>query len=445
MFSQEKLPFNPALFLVFWLIFLAGCYTIFSVSDDEDREPRTPRPRAEPTALHEFQPAVLQAPPDEIKSLQIYHGEDRTAAPILDLDDPDSFLTLRFDKLGTRSRMFRVRISHYSADWEKSNIPRSFYLSGFQQTEISGSTASNVQNPAYQHYHYTFPDGFNFELSGNYLLEVYSYEDDRLLFSLPFFVTEDQGSLATQIEPLYTGAAGHRLTHQPFATFRYPEFVRSPETNIKIYFTQNQFWGRSRKATVPDFTEVDRIRTYIPREHSFPGQYEFRELDVRILQPDGRRIIEYRPELIPPRIYLFRDIVDLNVQPYARTSHRYGQILSDRNARYVEVKFELELPEDLQTENPIYIIGPFNNWKLQESNRMHFDSETGNYQGTAVVKQGVYDYKYVVKQRDGVDEFRLDATFFDGIQEYHTKTYYHDPQYRADRLLKIDRKTIRSR
>ena len=76
---------------------------------------------------------------------------------------------------------------------------------------------------------------------------------------------------------------------------------------------------------------------------------------------------------------------------------------------------------------------------------MRYDSDSGTYRGSAVLKQGVYDYKYVVKTEEGVDELRLDASFFDGIQEYHTFAYYHDRRLGADRLINYDRKTIRSR
>ncbi len=446
MYSQEKSPYSLLLLLFLLILFLPGCYTLFSTSDDEDREPRRDRSRTAPsTLLGDFQPEPQVAPPDDIRSVQFYHKEDRQSAPILNLDDEDSYLSLRFDHLGTRTRMFRIRINHYNADWKQSNLSRSFYLSGFRQTEITGGRASSVQNPAYQHYHYTFPDGFSFNYSGNYMLEVYSYENDRLLFSLPFFVTENVGNINTRVEQLYAGAGPHRLSHQLFTTYDYPDFVRNPQSNLTINFTQNQFWGRSRKASMPDFTEANRIRTYIPRNMSFPGRYEFRELDLRTLKQDGRRIVEYRPEMIPPRVSLFRDVVDLDVQPYNRTSHRFGQILSDRDAKYVDVHFELQVPDENRSEDPIYVIGPFNNWQIHEANRMTFDSENQRYRGSALMKQGIYDYKYVVKTDDGIDELRLDAAFFDGLQEYHTNVYYRDPQQGADRLLKMDRQTIRGR
>lgn len=440
-----KSPFRICILLFVLTLTLQGCYTIFASTDDEDREPRRERNRTTSTIQGNFQPDPQVAPPDDIKSLQFYLKEDRSSTPVLNLKDGDAYLTLRFDKLGTRSQMFRIRITHYNSDWQRSNLSRSFYLRGFQQTEIAGSRASSVQNPAYQHYHYTFPDGFSFEYSGNYMLEVYSYEGDELLFSLPFFVTEEVGNIQTRIEQLYAGAGAHRLSHQLFTTFDYPDFVRVPEANLSIYFTQNQFWGRSRKATMPDFSEADRIRTYIPRDLSFPGRYEFRELDLRTLQPDGRNIVEYRPEMIPPRIYMFRDVVNLDVQPYNRTSHRFGQHFSDRDAKYLDVHFELQIPDELRTEYPVYVIGPFNNWQIREAHRMQYDEQDDRYRGSALMKQGVYDYKYVVKTDDGINDLRLDAAFFDGMQEYHTKVYYRDPQQQADRLLKVDRNIIRGR
>ncbi len=443
MYLQARLK-SHSITLFSLLFLLAGCHTILSTSDDE-REPR--RDREQPTRISpkDYQPEALKVPPADIKSVQLYAEDDRKSAPILDLEESDSYLTLRFDQLSSRNRLFRVRISHYNADWKKSNLTQSTYLSGFRQTEITDSRVSSVQNPAYTHYVYRLPEDFSIDVSGNYLLEVYSYEDDELLFSLPFFATEDRGDISTSVEQLFAGAGAHRLSHQLFTNFRYPDFIQMPDEDLSFYFVQNQFWGKATKATERDMTDPGSIRSHIRRENSFPGRYEFRELDLRELRADGRRIIDYRPEMIPPRLYLFRDIVDLNVEPYNRTSNRFGQIIDDRDARYAEVRFELEVPEDLQNEDPIYLIGPFNNWKINEANRMRYDSDSGTYRGSAVLKQGVYDYKYVVKTEEGVDELRLDASFFDGIQEYHTFAYYHDRRLGADRLINYDRKTIRSR
>ena len=444
MFLKEKFSYNNIILVSLAFLTLAGCHTLFGTSDD-DREPRRERERPKRVAPMDYQPEVMKPPPADIRSVQLYHGEDRKSAPILNLDDSDSELTLRFDQLSSRNRLFRVRVTHYNQGWVKSNLSRSFYLRGLRQSEITRGRASSVQNPAYTHYSYTFPGDFNIEVSGNYLLEVYSYQDDELLFALPFFVSEEVGELSTSIEQLYTGAGGHRLSHQLFSNYRYPDFVQMPQQDLDFYFVQNQFWGKATRATQRDVTGSGQVRTYISRDNVFPGQYEFRELNIEELRADGRRIIEYRPEMIPPRIYLFRDIVDLNVQPYSRTSNRFPSLIDDRNARYAEVRFELEVPDDLRNDDPIYLVGPFNNWKINEANRMSYDSDRGTFTGGAVMKQGRYDYKYVVKTEDGIDDLRLDATFFDGFQEYHTLAYYRDRQLGADRLLHIDRKTIRSR
>ena len=45
----------------------------------------------------------------------------------------------------------------------------------------------------------------------------------------------------------------------------------------------------------------------------------------------------------------------------------------------------------------IYIFGKFNNYQLNEENRMYFNPSLEIYEGVLLLKQGVYNYKFVAK------------------------------------------------
>jgi hypothetical protein len=377
-------------------------------------------------------------PPDGIRSVQLYQGDRKPALPSIRLGSSD-YLTLRFDELGGTSRLFRVRIRHRNADWSDSRLLPDFYLRGYREDLIEGGRPSSVQDPHYMHYHYRFPnENMQPRLSGNFLLEVMEYETSRVLFSLPFFVHENAGSLDMELEELYGLDARFRIHHQPFARFRYPSYIVSPVTDLDVYFVQNRFWGRARRADEYDMSESGVLRTYLSRPESFIGVYEFRPLDLRRFDAAGPEVVEVRSGTIPPQVWLFRDVVNLDVNPRRRTPVTHGFPRDDHRARYVDVRFELELPEREATDLPIYVYGPFNNWMIAEANRMEYQSATDSWVGRAIIKEGQYDYKYAIVERGRIDDLRLDASFSTTAQEYTTLVYFRDPGLQADRLLFLD-------
>ncbi len=377
-------------------------------------------------------------PPDNIKSLQLYRGELKESHPSIRLGSND-VLTLRFDELGGSSRLFRVRIRHRNADWSDSRLLSDFYLRGHREDLIEGGQPSSVQNPHYMHYRYQFPnENMQLVLSGNYLMEVLEYETSRVLFSLPFFVHENVGQVQFDLEELFGLDARYRVHHQPFARFSYPSFVVSPVTDLDIRFVQNRFWGRSRLADEYDVSESGVYRAYLSRPESFVGVYEFRPLDIARYDAPQPDVVEVRSGTIPPQVWLFRDVVNLDVTPRRRISTVHGIPRDDLRARYVDVRFELELPEREATDLPIFVYGPFNNWTIHDANLMEYRSSTDSYVGRAIIKEGIYDYKYAIVERGRIDDLRLDASFASTELEYTTLIYFRDPGLQADRLLLMD-------
>jgi hypothetical protein len=76
---------------------------------------------------------------------------------------------------------------------------------------------------------------------------------------------------------------------------------------------------------------------------------------------------------------------------------------------------------------------------ISERNRMRFDPDKQIWTGRALIKQGVYAYKYVILRNNQVDDLILDQGFLSAKQEYLTFIYFKDPDQNFDRLLKVDR------
>lgn len=390
-----------------------------------------------PSYTNTFTIDQQKPPPENIKSIHLYPGQSPSGPPVYQLNSGQK-LVLSFDYLDEQNKQFRLEVSHRSANWEKSSLNPSQFLEGFDYTYLQTDGQSFSRSPTYQHLEYEFPnDEIQFSVSGNYLLEIYDSDSGDMLFTYPFFVTENKGTLETKIEQLFARRRDGRSLDQPFSTYRYPPFVELPQFELSFYYAQNQFWGRMKETRSFDTSTPDEISFHLTRNDAFIADYDFKLLDLRTLDPDGEKILEHRPETIPPQIILRRDILFPENNPGILAEKILGKPLNDRNSEYADVHFSLETPDTLIPDADIYIVGHFNNWMISKQNKMKFNTTSGLWEGQALVKQGEYAYKYVKLVKGGIDDLALDESFVSSSREYTTFVYFEDPDLRFDRLLKI--------
>lgn len=381
-----------------------------------------------------------QPPAPHIRSIELFR--DRPGNPPVIVLGSVQRLTLRFDELAEAGNSFLIRLQHYNADWTESLLPSGVVTRGFRDDTISGGTPGVGQHPSFYSYSYTFPNrNLNVQVSGNFMVEVYDYVSRELLFSLPFFVTEDRGSLSAEIvEHFWETRFPH---HQVFTEYQFPEFVSMPLIDIDVHVVQNQFWGRSRLTSERDISSPGRVRLHLNREDSFPGRYEFRPLLIDDIFSISRDVIEVFPERSPPLIRLQFDVVDLDVNPRPSRSYSFGEPRTGRNARYTEVEFNLDRPPFLDPTEDVFVIGSFTNWNLSEEQRMVYNPQEDAFSARLLIKEGRYDYTYAVVANNRLDDLRLAAFFAQTSQEYQILVYFRDQQQQFDRLLQFG--TIRSR
>lgn len=401
---------------------------------------------AENTALQQqeaahpgaFMPEVQKPPPPEIQSVHLAPQGDPQLPPVITLNSPQK-LVLSFDYLSEQNKQFRVEVSHRTQTWQESAISPSVYLDSFFQTYIQGSRESFTQQPAYQHMEYVFPNQqLKPTVSGNYLLEVYNYQDGSLLFSMPFFIVEDEGRLQTRVETIFAQRQDGRAIDQLFSTYRYPLFVEFPQFDLSISYAQNRFWGRMREAGYVNTFGQGEISGHLNRQDAFISEYEIKILDLRSFTPDGRNILEYDPSTSPPTVILQRDIQHFDTNPFHSPPFGFGFPIDDRSSNYARVVFALETDSSVASTANIYLVGDFNNWMINDQNKMTYDHQQRLWKGEALIKQGEYAYKYVLLQNGVIDDLALDHGFLATRQQYLTFIYFKDPTYNFDRLLQVN-------
>lgn len=433
MFLKETLRFNTPAFLLF-IILLGGCSLNLgdSLSNGNGYNPQQPD-----YLSRLLVPNQLPAPPS-IQSIELYRKGSPGNPPVIEMDSRQK-LILRFDELSDLSGQFRVTFSHRDLNWDDSNIPSHWYMEGNNELIINGGTKNALHEPDYFNYELEIPgDRMQFTASGNYMLHVYDYSSNTELFSLPFFVTEDEGNLSSRAETQFNSGKRGRPADQPFSEYRYPEFVEFPQFDLEFFFVQNRFWGSSRQTDIFDVATPGQVNFHLPRDNSFAANFDFNGLNVLQYEQDGQ-IIEWFPANTPPLAILREDVLNFSSDPVASWRSSFGNPEHSRSARYAQVRFRFYDGGNFNTEQGVYLTGDFNQWVFKDQYKLQYNPDSGYWETTALIKNGTYTYKYATKSGDSINDLILSDALTRNRQEYMSFVYFKDPEYGYYRLLNADR------
>ncbi|MDZ7720845.1 MAG: DUF5103 domain-containing protein [Balneolaceae bacterium] len=394
----------------------------------------------EPSELNDLFNIPAQIIADHsIRSIQFHREGDPASAPILNLDGNDQ-LQLRFEHLSLESRQFRVSLTHHNPDWSRSGLPQERFMSGFYNTILNSGELSNSNRPYYRQYSFTFPtEQFQITKSGNYLLKIEDSDTGYLVLTLPFFVSENKGSLRSSVEKLSVPRQNLRRLHRPVSQFILPDFVQQPQFDLEFYFAQNQFWGRTKEAGELDFSAPDHVQFELNPENSFIGDYEFRTLSIDQLSQSDKYVIEAFPTEIPPRLILKDDAEGFGTSGLMNLDRLgpFGNPDMDLQSRYADIVFRFDTDQFPDSTDSIHLLGDFNNWSVSRNNELQFDEKTGRWETNQIIKQGEYKYKYVLIEGSEIKDLYFDEQFTNNRQQYHAFVYLKDPNEFYYRLLQV--------
>lgn len=358
------------------------------------------------------------------------------AAPIIELSSDDQ-LTLQFDLIEFENRQLTLRFTHHNPDWSRSSLPPDFFRDGFSTLFMDFGAVSQNTRPLYRTYTYEFPnDEITFLRSGNYMLYVEDSDNGNLLFSIPFFIFENKGSIRSSMQTRLVPRQNNRVMHQLRNMYTLPEEVSQPQFDLEFYFIQNQFWGRSVKADELDFSDENEVFFETATDQYFIGDYEFRSLYLEDLTNQNPQIFESDPTQIPPLVRIFDDAEGFSNGTPLRG--KFGRPSNDANAQYANVQFHFDPAESPPENSEIYLVGDFNNWSIRSQHQLSYNTDTKRWQTSAMIKQGIYNYKYILFNNNTINDTFFDDLFTNTRQEYHAFVYMRDSQQFYYRLLQIN-------
>ena len=367
-------------------------------------------------------------PPSNIKTI-IFKGPTEDQFPVIQLGES---ITLEFDDLTANEQDYYYKIVHCDYDWTPSQLLKSQYLVGMDNQRIINYENSYTTLQPYSNYQLTLPnENVRLKVGGNYVLEVYNYYGE-LQFSRRFVVYRNLVTVGGTVRRSrdFDFLNEKQVVQFTINTAGFP--VINPKREIKVAIIQNHFWPTALYNIKPQFTIGTELVYRYDQETGFYGGNEFLNFDTKDLRSPTFAIskIEFKDlyhHYLFPNPYRFDQpytyFPDINGDFVVRTLQ--GEDVS-REAEYTKVHFSLPYSNEIGLDN-VYVIGKFNNYDLAEENRMEFNPESGQFELAYSIKQGFYNYKYVVERADGaIDLNYVSGNFHFTENNYLILVYYRD-------------------
>ncbi len=378
-------------------------------------------------------------PPDFIKTITFRGNTNESQLPIIKLGSP---LYLEFDALNGDEEDFYYVIEHYNYDWTRSNLVKPEYLKGFDNQRILDYDNSFNTYQIFSHYKLRIPNNLTGGLlkSGNYIISIYD-DYEELVFSRKFMIYEDLVNVGVIIKRLRDVSAINEKQSVDFVVATNSINFNNPSDNIKTLVIQNNNLNTAISNLKPQYTLGNELIYRYNTESSFWAGNEYLYFENRNIRSAtvGVQFIALK-ELY--HNYLFTNITRKDV-PYTYNPDINGNFVITAidtenvsiEADYAWIHFSL-LNNDSFKGKSIYIYGNFNNYAIEDATKMVYNSNTNRYENTLLLKQGFYNYKYVIVDEKGnVDEGGVSGDFWQTENNYKVLVYYRDLGARFDRLI----------
>lgn len=351
-------------------------------------------------------------------------------------------LNLEFDDLIGDEADYYYTLEHYNYDWTPSQLVKAEYLKGFDDVRISNYTNSYNTLQPYTHYQLTIPnkDTQGIKVSGNYIIKIFN-NNKELVFSRKFMVFEP----LTQVIAAVKRSRDLNVINQKqvvnFSVNTSDFLIKNPEQTVNVLIIQNSDLKTAIANIEPQYFLGNELIYRYDQFTAFWGGNEFLKFDSKDLRASTVNInrVELK-DLYHHHLFTDRSRVS---DPYTYNPDINGQFLirtlqgadSDIEAEYIWTHFTLENYDPLD-EGELHIYGAFNNFELDDSTLMTYNSMNGLYENARLFKQGYYDYKYVLKNPDGtIDPGFISGNFDQAENQYQVLIYYRALGARYDQII----------
>ena len=355
-------------------------------------------------------------------------------------------LRVEFDVLSDDRDYLRYSLTHCDASWRPSQLAEAEYIDGFNEGEIGDYAYSEATTVPYTHYRLAFPaPDMMPEISGNYLLRIYpENEPDQPWAQVRLMVSEQSAAVSAEL----TGRTDvdYNDAHQQLALTVDVERadVSDPFNELIVAVQQNGRYDNEVALRHP----LRATRTVARYEHQpqliFEAGNEYRRFETVSTTYPGMGVES--TDWVEP-YYHFTLAADepRSESAYSYDSTQSGRFLvraqgaaeSDVQADYSVVHFALEMPE--LPGAAVYIDGDMCARRFDSESRMMYNPDTGLYERAMLLKQGAYNYQYLVVPPGASRGYTapVEGDYHPTRNEYTVKVYHRALGARYDRLIAV--------
>ncbi len=380
-------------------------------------------------------------PPNYIKTINFKGNTPETQLPILKLGES---VILEFDALNGDEHDYYYKVDHYNYDWTPSVLMKSEFMDGFDNQRIRNYQNSFNTYQIYSNYQLTIPNDQTrrLKVSGNYLLSIYN-SSDELVFSRKFMIYEDLTAVGVSIKRSRDLKYIEEKQRVEIIVSSPNMQLNNPTQTIKALIVQNNNLNTAISNLKPQYLLGNQLIYKYDTESSFLGGNEylfFENKDVRAANT-GIRAIDLQDLY---HNYLFTN-VERASKPYTYNpdiNGNYVVTVLDADdpaieADYVWMHFSLQPNDTIKNKN-VHVYGNFNNYVIDESTKLIYNETYNVLTNTMLLKQGFYNYKYVVVNNDGtLNEGAISGNFYQTENNYKVIIYYRDLGARYDKIIGI--------
>ena len=369
---------------------------------------------------------------DIVKTVKLTNTTNELLDPVILLGSSEK-LELSVDILGSDIKSLAYTFIHCDSNWNITKINQFEYLDGFNHNYINDYQTSFNTLIDYTHYSVNFPnENVNFIKSGNYVILIYDYELDEPVATKRFMVYENILDIKTIVKK--SNLAKNRFDKQIVEFTVQNHFqnqIENPHSDLRIIVQQNDDWNSTKKDIKPSFINNKIIEFNNLDDFAFMGGYEFNDFDLKSVRYFGKNIKNIKRTMVNKSDMILFELFDDYVFKSTHYDFRYDlngkyvtSVSENKNknneAEYVIVEFKLTSEK---IDEDIYLFGELTNWDIIEEAKLNYDYDSKRYVGRLLLKQGYYNYKYVLLNNNNVIE-NLDNNFHETRNQYSIYVYY---------------------
>ncbi len=383
-----------------------------------------------------FQSVFYQRP--SVHTIRLTLQDSWKQQYVYDFDNNSTLdILLSFDELYADSHQLYFTLRHCDISWQPDEMMSIEYWDGFEkQYDCSEYHLSFNTTVDYVHYVVRIPVA-KFKMSGNYILSVYSVDDDELMLSRPIMLAEHEVGLQSNVKRTNDDGTQELMVSIHGVSSSASQYLPS---TLSVCSWQNNDFSSLCFFKDPDIIRGDDMVFLTPLVYQ--GGSEWRWADTRSLR--GHVISNTRVEFVedyfhasipvaePALGYSYHE--DFNGLQYIHTYDTPGSN-PDTSADYCIAHIFFEADNDV---NDLYVVGdmvdaPF---PVAYAKMDYIEGTKNMYETSFFVKQSLANFRIVEVNKDGVASMEnTESNFSETENDYHICLYHRDPSTGYYRLL----------